>query len=148
MASQIIPLSNGVAARAWTFAWQGVHLQFPARSRSGVRAGDGMVVFALPATAVLADDWGLSCLLWAPARRAAGRLDREIEHETLEHCRRAVRHAMAEGFLVYDDAAMPRQDPMLSLRVVKAGREYWARWGHMTRVTSRQPRTSTGKAQL
>lgn len=148
MASQVIPLSNGAAARAWFFAWQGVHLQFPARSRSGVRAGDGMVVFAMPATAVLADDWGQSCLLWAPARRAPARLDKEIEHETLQNCRRAVRHAMAEGFLVYDDAAMLRQNTMLSLRVVKAGREYWARWGHMTRVTSRPSCASTGKARV
>jgi hypothetical protein len=148
MASQIIPLSNGVAARAWLFAWQGVNLMFPARSRSGVRVGDGMVVFAMPASAVHADDWGLSCLLWAPARRAAGRLDREIENETLQHCRRAVRYAMAEGFLVHDDAALTQNDALLSLRVVKAGREYWARWGHTARVTSRQACASNGKARI
>ena len=65
MASQVLPMWNGALSRARAFEWHGVTLKFPARSRSGVRADDGMVVFALPAAQVRLDDWGCSCLLWA-----------------------------------------------------------------------------------
>jgi hypothetical protein len=125
MASQILPLSNVPALRALVFAWQGVNVQFPARSRSGLRDGDGTVVFAMLAAEVRVDDWGLSCLLWAPGAEA----------ELLRHCRLAVRQGMAEGFVLHErDPEATRREGMLALRVVRSGREYWARWGHSVRA--------------
>jgi len=135
MASQILPLSNVAAFRAFVFSWQGVNLQFPARSRSGVRDSDGMVVFAMFAAEVRVDDWGLSCLLWAPATPRAVACDAAAEAEMLRHCRLAVRLSMAEGFLLYqDDPDATRREGVLALRVVRSGREYWARWGHSVRA--------------
>ena len=88
--------------------------------RSGVRDEDGVVVFAMAAGEVRSDPWGFSCLLWRPASTDAQRL---------RHCRLAVRNGMAEGFLFYGGAARAREGEMLSLRVLKLGKEYWAKWG-------------------
>ena len=102
------------------------------RSHSGLRSDDGVVVFAMPASEVRSDDWGFSCLLWAPVAR--GMRDLRSCAERLAHCRLAVRDGMAEGFLVYGDAMAGRADEALALRVVKAGREYWAKWGSAARA--------------
>lgn len=148
MASQVLPLSNVAAFRAFVFAWQGVNVQFPARSRSGVRDCDGMVVFAIQAGQVRADDWGLSCLLWTPAAPRAVASDVATDAEILRHCRLAVRRGMAEGFLLYDeDPDATRREGMLSLRVVRAGREYWARWGHSMRSALPRERAHATKTK-
>lgn len=108
MAAQIIPICKPIASE-----------------RSTVRDEDGVVVFAMPAVEVHADPWGFSCLLWRPASTDAQRL---------RHCRLAVRNGMAEGFLLYGDAARVREGEMLSLRVLRLGKEYWAKWGSMARA--------------
>ena len=123
MASQILPMCNGAASRARVFQRQGVTLTLPAHSRSGVRDHDGTVIFAMAAADVLSDDWGFSCLLWRPRGDA----------ETLEHCRLAMRRGTAEGFLFYADGAQ-RDEALMSVRVMKAGFEYWARWGRGARA--------------
>ena len=138
MASRILQLCNGAAARARSFERYGVVIRFPALSRSGVREHDGMVVFAIAAAEVRTDDWGCSSLLWRPLSR---------DEEALEHCRLAVRRGMAEGFLIYADNASKDGEGMLSLRVVKVGAEYWARWGHGARaVLQRSSSASAGVA--
>jgi hypothetical protein len=149
MATQILSMCNGAVSRARAFESQGVTLTFPARSRSGVRDCDGVVVFAMTATLVRIDDWGCSCLLWAPApSAAAAAIDRASDREKLEHCRLAMRCGMAEGFLLYGDEASAGGEGLLSLRVVKAGREYWARWGRMARTESPGRRASAGSVRI
>ena len=126
--------------RARAFYSQGVLLTFPARSRSGVRSDDGVVVFAMAAAAVRVDEWGCVCPLWLPLDHAGeGMLDRVVADEVLEHCRLAVRHGIAEGFLVYGDASLAHASEVLALRVVKAGKEYWAKWGATARAHASQP---------
>ena len=148
MASEVLPLSNIAAFRAFVFAWQGVNLQFPARSRSGVRDCDGMVVFAMLAAEVQANDWGLSCLLWAPAAPGTLSCDVGAQAETLKHCRAAESCGMAEGFLLYsDDPDATRRDGMLALRVVRSGREYWARWGHSVRAQPPRERARAARTR-
>jgi hypothetical protein len=151
MAVQILSMCNGAVSRARAFESQGVTLTFPARSRSGVRDCDGVVVFAMAAVLVRIDDWGSSCLLWAPAPRAAAAaaaLDRASDRESLEHCRLAVRCGLAEGFLLYGDEASAGCEGMLSLRVVKSGRNYWARWGRMARTESPRGRARAGSVRI
>lgn len=123
MASQILPMCNGAVSRARVFQRQGVTLTLPAHSRSGVRAHDGTVIFAMAADDVLSDDWGFSCLLWRPRG----------DDEMLEHCRLAMRCGLAEGFLFYADGAH-RDESLLQVRVMRAGFEYWARWGRGARA--------------
>jgi hypothetical protein len=102
------------------------------RACSGVRDEDGVVVFAMPAALVRVDDGGFSCLLWAPASRGA-RSESASDLERLRHCRLALRNGMAEGFVLYSaDATLPHEE-LLALRVIRAGREYWARWGNVAR---------------
>lgn len=108
-------------------------------SRSAVRDDDGVVVFAMPAALVRVDDWGFSCLLWAPA---------SLDLERLRHCRLAMRNGMAEGFLLYGEGASAEQEGTLSLRVVKAGKEYWARWGDRARTALPQRGGSLARARL
>jgi hypothetical protein len=90
-----------------------------------------MVVFARPARAVRIDECGCLCPLWLPAERAGEEgVDRAIREEMLEHCRLAVHHGLAEGFLLYGDASLARRaSERHALRVVKTGTEYWAKWG-------------------
>lgn len=141
MASQVLPMWNGALSRARAFEWKGVTLKFPARSRSGVRADDGVVLFALPAAQVRVDDCGCSCLLWVPARHGAARsMDRAVHQEVLRHCRLALIHGIAEGFLIHGDEVRSGREELLSLRVIKAGDEYWARWGCVARTRSSRQR--------
>lgn len=121
MAARILQLCNNAALRARAFERYGVVVKYPALSRSGLRDHDGMVVFAIAANDVRTDDWGCSSLLWQPLSR---------DDEALQHCRLAVRRGVAEGFLIYADRAAEDEEGMVSLRVVKSGGEYWARWGH------------------
>jgi hypothetical protein len=137
MASRILQLCNGAAARARAFERYGVIVTYPALSRSGVREHDGMVVFAIVAAEVRTDDWGCSSVLWRPLSR---------DDEALEHCRLAVRRGGAEGFLIYADHASEDGEGMLSLRVVKSGAEYWARWGRGARAVVR--RSSAAAAEV
>ena len=127
---------------AQVFAAHGVTLRFPARSLSGVRSDDGVVVFALRGDDVRADAGGCSCLLWAPSGPAD---DAAASDERLEHCRLALRQGTAEGFVLH---SAPRADRcVFALRVVRAGSEYWARWGSVARA-EQPPRYAPGVAAL
>jgi len=129
--SQVFPISNGALSRAQVFQWHGVALVFPARSRSGVRGDDGMIIFAMPAERVRVEAWGCSCLLWA---REDGVGDQASGAERLEHCELAVRHGIAEGFLLGKDHAPAGDHELVALRVVRAREEYWAQWGFVVRA--------------
>ena len=117
-----------VHLRAHAFQAHGVVLKHPAHSWSGVRAGDGTVVFALPAQEVRVDQRGLCCLLWGPGRHgASGALERVAVEERLEHCQLALQRGDAAGFLLHED--LPARDERLfRLDIVRAGEKYWARW--------------------
>ena len=132
-------MTNGAALRARFFQSHGVTLESPLRSRSGVREVDGMVVFAMPVERVGVDAWGCSCLLWAGCNRSLGEAHRV---ETLRHCRLAVQHGVAEGFLLDKDQAPIERPELLGLRVVKVGAEYWARWGNAARAETSWIRAS------
>jgi hypothetical protein len=129
--SVILPMANRAVLRARFFQSHRVTIEFHARSRSGVREEDGMVVFAMPTERVKVDGWGCSCVLWAGCDRL---LDDAISRETLRHCRLALQHGVAEGFLLGKDHAPMQGQELLALRVVKIGREYWARWGYAVRA--------------
>jgi hypothetical protein len=129
--SLILPMANRAVLRARFFQSHGVTLESHARSRSGVREEDGMVVFAMPVERVRVDAWGCGCLLWTGRDRLR---DDAISVETLHHCRLAVQHGVAEGFLLGRDHAPMECQELLALRVVKVGREYWAKWGHAVRA--------------
>lgn len=129
--SLILPMANGAVLRARFFQSHGVTLESYARSRSGVREEDGMVIFAMPVERVSVDAWGCSCLLWAGDDRL---VDDAIRVETLRHCRLAVQHGVAEGFLLDRDHAPMERQALLALRVVNFGRKYWAKWGHAARA--------------
>lgn len=132
---QVLPIPNGALLIARAFEWRGVILAHPARSRSGLRDGDGAVVFAMPQSRVRVNDWGCSCPLWLPSDAGAGReMDAAISRERLQHCKLAVRLGMAEGFLLdaHDVPAAPTE--VLSLHVTKVGAEYWATWGGVARA--------------
>jgi hypothetical protein len=133
--AQVFSMSDAGLSRARAFRWHGIALKFPARSRSGMRSDDGMVVFAMPAAAVRMDEWGSMCPLWLPADRASeSAAGSAISEEVLEHCRLAVRHGIAEGFVLHSEATSPHGPELLALRVVKAGEEYWAKWGSAARA--------------
>ncbi len=142
--SLIIPMKNGAVLRARFFQSHGVTLESQSRSRSGVREEDGMVVFAMPAARVSMDPWGCSCLLWAGSNRS---LDDVVSVETLRHCRLAVGHGVAEGFLLDRDQAPIERQELLGLRVVKVGTEYWARWGNAARAEPSPTRASSRGAR-
>lgn len=138
--SLILPMTNGAVLRSRFFHSHGVTLESQSRSRSGVREDDGMVIFAMPVERIKVDAWGCSCLLWARCDRP---LDDALSVETLHHCRLAVQHGLAEGFLLdtTHQAPIERQE-LLGLRVAKAGAEYWARWGTVARAEPAARRTS------
>jgi len=121
-------------ARASAFATQGVTLKYPGVSWSGVRSEDGMVVFAIHAADVRFADWGASSILWSPQTAAAQATPRAGSEERLEHCRLALRHGVAEGFLVRGSETLFFQPEVLALRVVSVGERYWARWGAVARA--------------
>jgi len=129
--SLIVPMKNGAVLRARFFQSQGVTLGSESRSRSGVREVDGMVIFAMRADRVSVDAWGCSCLLWASTERL---LHDALSVEMLRHCRLAVQHGVAEGFLLDGDHAPTERTELLGLRVVKVDGEYWARWGNSARA--------------
>jgi hypothetical protein len=142
-------MCSAEVARLRAFQRQGVSPQFPARSRSGLRGEDGMVVFALPAAMVRRDEWGGCCPLWLPdCTHAAGSMDRAVGLEVLEHCRLAMRNGVAEGFLLYRDDASAEEHGVLALRVVKSKREYWAKWGCVARAELPQRHVSAACARL
>ena len=129
--SLILPMANRAVLRARFFQRHGVTLESHARSRSGVREEDGMVVFAMLIERVRVDAWGCSCLLWTSCDRL---LDDAISVVTLRHCRLAVQNGVAEGFLLGRHHAPMERQELLALRVVNVGREYWAKWGHAVRA--------------
>ena len=142
--SVILPLTNGAVLRARFFHLHGVMLQSQSRSRSGVRDEDGMVVFAMSTARVSVDAWGCSCLLWAGSNRL---LHDALSVETLRHCRLAIQHGVAEGFLVDRDQAPIEPQELVAVRVVKVGAEYWARWGNAARAERSRTRTSSRGAR-
>ena len=129
--SLILPMANRAVLRARFFQSHGVTLESHARSRSGVREDDGMIVFAMPVERVRVDAWGCSCPLWTDCDRL---LDDAISVERLRHCRLAIQHGVAEGFLLGRDHAPMECQGLVAVRVVKFGREYWAKWGHAVRA--------------
>ncbi len=141
---QILSMWRSAQSIARAFEWRGVTLKFPALSRSGVRSEDGMVVFAMPKARVRVNDWGCSCPLWIPADADVGRgTDGAGGLERLQHCRLAIRHGVAEGFLLDGNVAPATESEALALRVVKAGGEYWATWGTVARAQiSEEPEKS------
>lgn len=129
--SVVVPMMNGAVLRTRFFQSHGVALESQSRSRSGVRGEDNMVVFAMAAERVRVEAWGCSCLLWA---RCDSLPDDALSVETLRHCRLAVQHGVAEGFLLDSDQAPIERQKLLALRVVRLGTEYWARWGNAARA--------------
>lgn len=129
--------------RTRAFEAQGVSLQDPRTSWSGVRKSDGTVVMALWADAVESENGTCRYLLWAPnvegrrawSEKAAGR-------ERLAHCKRAVELGRAQGLLVYGqrlEGELPEDkahavhgidaETVLLFEVQKQGEEFWAVWG-------------------
>jgi len=146
---QVLHLWTGALSIAQAFNWRGVNLKFPTLSRSGVRGEDGMVVFAMPRARVRVNDWGCSCPLWLPSDAGARReMERPSGLERLQHCRLAVRHGVAEGFLLDADNAPMTPSEALALQVVKAGEEYWATWGSVARARLSEARQEGFRAYV
>lgn len=104
-----------------------------------MRTDDGVVVLALWAGDILSDEQGSSCLLWSPSATGAHvPIEAPFSDERLGHCRLALDHGGAEGLLVYGDSVAVDPDIVLALRVVERAREYWARWGSVTRLAGRR----------
>lgn len=132
---QILPLWTGARSIARAFEWRGVTLKFPSLSRSGVRSDDGMIVFAMPKAQVRVNAWGCSCPLWIPSDAGVRQdMERPSGLERLQHCRLAVRHGAAEGFLLDGHDAPVTPSEALTLRVIKTGEEYWATWDATARA--------------
>jgi hypothetical protein len=127
MAAQVIPM------------WNAAH--------SRVREDDGVVVFALPAARVRVDDWGCSCPLWVPGAHTAN-VVAEADLQRLRHCRVALRQGMAEGFVLQAGEQPGGQPEILSLRVIKTGQEYWARWGCGARAGSRGEQIRSAEVRI
>ena len=114
------------------FEARGVTPKLAGRSWSGLRDDDGTVMFAIRAAEVQVDDQGSRCALWAPANaRGEGWLDTDSAVERLAHCRLAVRHGSAAAFVVHGEYLLVDAEHSLALHVVKAGREYWGKWGQV-----------------
>ena len=115
--------------RPRAFLAHGVTLKFPAFSSSGVREGDGTVVFSIEASDVRMDQSGYCSVLWMPARtEGAGTLERASNDERLQHCLLALRNGRGEGF-VLDERCETQAEVLLDLRILVSGEKYWARWG-------------------
>jgi hypothetical protein len=121
-------------SRAAAFEAQGVALEHPSHSWSGVRGRDGAVVIAIRAACIQVDDGGCSCLLWSPAIGAEEWMERATHEERLGHCRLAVRLGTAEGLLAHGDDAVFYAGELIALVVVKVGTQYWGRWGSVARA--------------
>jgi hypothetical protein len=128
------PTGRGRLSRAMAFESQGVLLEHPSHSWSGVRGSDGAVVVAIHASWIQVGDDGCCCLLWSPANRAEAWMERVSHQERLEHCRLAVRRDAADGLLAYGEEAMFDADEVIALSVAKIGDQYWAKWGSVARA--------------
>jgi hypothetical protein len=123
-------LNRKTMSRAAAFSTLGVLVKYPSASWSGVRSDDGMVVFIVRAEDVIADSEGFRCLLWAPN---TDRAESPARDERLNHCILAISHGQAEGLLAFADGQV---EPalILSIRVERHRRQYWAKWGSAGRV--------------
>lgn len=132
---RVLPVREGARLIAQAFKCRGVNLKHPAHSRSGLRDGDGVVVFAMPESRVRVNDWGCSCPLWLPSDARGGQdVHAAISREKLQHCMLAVRLGMAEGFLLDAHEVPAASTEVLTLHVMKLGAEYWATWGGIVRA--------------
>jgi hypothetical protein len=123
--------------RIQAFSEQGVTLAYPARSWSGVREDDGAVVIGMREAEVHVCADGFRCLLWSPVIEGATEwIDRPNKEERLGHCRRAFAWGGADGLIVCGTRAEVERGSVLSLRVEKAGAEYWAFWGTLIACAS------------
>src|SRR5437879_12925795 len=110
-------------SRVHAFEAQGVTLRYPARSWSGVRFDDGVVVFALRECDVEGHDDGFSCLLWAPPTEGTPHaVDRPCRPERLENCRLALVHGGEDGLIVWDDAGVVECDAIHARRRMPGSR--------------------------
>ena len=141
-----------ILSRAIAFAAQGVALKHPWHSWSGVRGGDGAVVIAMRSTDVQVDGSGSRCLLWAPATAPDADFEWTSHQERLEHCALATRRGAAEGLVSYGRENVFNPDEILAVRVVKVGKQYWAKWGAVARARRskrvRMPGTRSADARL
>ena len=113
------------------FHAQGVALKHSWRSGSGVRAADGVVVFAIMENDVQTDEGGSRCLLWSP--EAGARLGPRAGEERLAHCRLAAWQISAAGILVPANA-MVTSTETIELRVERIADQYWGFWGCATQA--------------
>ena len=118
-------------SRAAAFKQHGVTVTLFSASWSGVRSADGMVVFIVRADDVIVDSEGFRCLLWAPD---ADRTQSPTREERLEHCILALSHGQAEGLLAFAEGTEVEPSLVLSIRVERHRRQYWAKWGSAGRV--------------
>lgn len=132
-----------LVSRIRAFEARGVWLQDPRVSWGGVRKSDGAVVLGIWAEGIESGDGSCRYLLWAP--NAGGTRpwsDKAGGKERLEHCKLAVDASVVEALLVYGETMegyIPEDrtrsvhgvDPetVVSLKVERAGEEYWAVWG-------------------
>ena len=114
-----------MVSRATAFGEQGVALKYPSASWSGVRADDGMVLFAVRAEDVIADATGSRCLLWASFCNGAYS---RASAERLQHCIRALHRGIAEGMLAFENGTQIDATTVLCMRVERYRGEYWAKW--------------------
>lgn len=141
---------NGVrrlVARGKAFEMRGATVQSRIYSRSGVRAEDDTIIFAIPAEDVQHSDTATtnSCCLWAPNTDGAHPWsDKPGGQERLAHCVLALARGHAEGMLVYGKgpegapaakSAGVDADHVLNLKIEKRGEEYWATWPEVRRTT-------------
>lgn len=133
-----------ILSRAMAFAAQGVALKYSWHSWSGVRDGDGTVVIAIRSSDVWVDECGSRCLLWTPAIEPNADLEWASHQERLEHCTLATRRRAAEGLVSYGKENVFNHDEVLDLRVLKVGRQYWAKWGAVARARRSKRFTAAG----
>jgi hypothetical protein len=110
-------------------------------ARNSGRLAGGHVLVGLPSNAHGNVDFELSFLAQSIEKRE--NLSVQVRNlqtdyagtlETLRHCRLAMRHGVAEGFLLGTNDAPVERHQLLALRVMRAGEEYWAKWGCVTRA--------------
>lgn len=132
-----------LVSRIRAFEARGVWLQDPRVSWGGVRKSDGAVVLGIWAEGIESGDGSCRYLLWAPnAGGSRPWSDKAGGKERLEHCKLAVAAPVVEALLVYGETMegyIPEDrtrsvhgvDPetVVSLKVERAGDEYWAVWG-------------------
>ena len=139
---------NGVrrlVARGKAFEMRGATVQSRTYSRSGVRAEDDTIIFAIPSEDVqhVESATSSSCRLWAPNTDGAHPWsDKPGGQERLAHCALALARGHAEGMLVYGKgpagaakSAGVDVDRVLNLKIEKRGEEYWATWPEVRRTT-------------